>query len=198
MKTFKELLAESTKTYAVRVKIAGDLPEGFEAKFKDYMTKYETVEFKKVGSTPVQEHPHEFPRIKNKEVAIYDVETSYPISFPQLEGVLSEHFGLSLDHVKVKHPADVTEIMPDDEGEYESKLMDTEFKDAPNLDQPLYGDEYNMSLFKELMKDRSEQSATQDEGKVVSMGDEQGETLFKREDKNPEGVQAGSITRHSK
>ena len=43
MKTFKELLAESTKTYAVRVKIAGDLPEGFEAKFKDYITKYETV-----------------------------------------------------------------------------------------------------------------------------------------------------------
>ena len=98
MKTFKELLAESTKTYAVRVKIAGDLPEGFEAKFKDYMTKYETVEFKKVGSTPVQEHPHEFPRIKNKEVAIYDVETSYPISFPQLEGVLAEQFGLEMDN----------------------------------------------------------------------------------------------------
>ena len=88
---------------------------------------------------------------KNKEVAIYDVETSYPISFPQLEGVLAEQFGISLDHVKVKHPADVTEIMPDDGGEYESKLMDVELKDAPKLDQPVYGDEYNMSLFKELM-----------------------------------------------
>ena len=30
MKTFKELLAESTKTYAVRVKIAGDLPDPVE------------------------------------------------------------------------------------------------------------------------------------------------------------------------
>tara|TARA_A100000172_G_C3041860_1_gene110820 strand:+ start:2380 stop:2973 length:594 start_codon:yes stop_codon:yes gene_type:complete len=197
MKTFRELLAESTKTYAVRVKIAGDLPEAFEKKFKDYMTKYEVVEFKKVGSTPVQEHPHEFPRIKNKEVAIFDVETSYPMSFPQLEGVLAEQFGLSLDHVKVKHPADVTEIMPDDEGEYESKLMDNEYKDSPKT-EPTFGDEYNMSLFKELMKDRSEQSATQEAGKLISMGDEQGETLLKREDKNPEGVQAGSITRHSK
>ena len=197
MKTFRELLAESTKTYAVRVKIAGDLPEAFEKKFKDYMTKYEVVEFKKVGSTPVQEHPHEFPRIKNKEAAIYDVETSYPMSFPQLEGVLAEQFGLSLDHVKVKHPADVTEIMPDDEGEYESKLMDNEYKDSPKT-EPTFGDEYNMSLFKELMKERSEQSATQEAGKLISMGDEQGETLFKREDKNPEGVQAGSITRHSK
>ncbi len=197
MKTFRELLAESTKTYAVRVKIAGDLPEAFEKKLKDYMTKYEVVEFKKVGSTPVQEHPHEFPRINNKEVAIFDVETQYPISFAQLEGVLAEQFGLSRDHIRVKHPADVTEIMPDDEGEYESKLMDNEYKDAPKT-EPTYGDEYNMSLFKELMKDRSEQSATQEAGKLVSMGDEQGETMFKREDKNPEGVQAGSLTRHSK
>ena len=47
MKTFRELLAESTKTYAVRVKIAGDLPEAFEKKLKDYMTKYEVVEFKR-------------------------------------------------------------------------------------------------------------------------------------------------------
>ncbi len=197
MKTFRELLAESTKTYAVRVKIAGDLPEAFEKKLKDYMTKYEVVEFKKVGSTPVQEHPHEFPRINNKEVAIFDVETQYPISFAQLEGVLAEQFGLSRDHIRVKHPADVTEIMPDDEGEYESKLMDNEYKDAPKT-EPTYGDEYNMSLFKELMKDRSEQSATQEAGKLVSMGDEQGETMFKREDNNPEGVQAGSLTRHSK
>jgi len=197
MKTFRELLAESTKTYAVRVKIAGDLPEAFEKKFKDYMTKYEVVEFKKVGSTPVQEHPHEFPRIKNKEVAIFDVETSYPISFPQLEGVLAEHFGVSADHIRVKHPADVTEIMPDDEGEYESKLMDGEYKDSPKT-EPTFGDEYNMSLFKELMKDRSEQSATQEAGKLVSMGDEQGETMFKRTDANPDGVQAGSLTRHSK
>ena len=197
MKTFRELLAESTKTYAVRVKIAGDLPEAFEKKLKDYMTKYEVVEFKKVGSTPVQEHPHEFPRINNKEVAIFDVETQYPISFAQLEGVLAEQFGLSRDHIRVKHPADVTEIMPDDEGEYESKLMDNEYKDAPKT-EPTYGDEYNMSLFKELMKDRSEQSATQEAGKLVSMGDEQGETMFKRKDKNPEGVQAGSLTRHSK
>ena len=46
--------------------------------------------------------------------------------------------------------------------------------------------------------DDAQRTATQEAGKVVSMGDEQGETLFKREDKNPEGVQAGSITRHSK
>ena len=127
MKTFKEYLTEAQKTYMVRIKVAGELPEGFESNLKSYMEKFQTVSFKKVASTPIQEHPHEFPRIKNKEVAIYDVETSYPISFPQLEGVLAEQFGISLDHVKVKHPADVTEIMPDDEGEYDDDGDDDDF-----------------------------------------------------------------------
>ena len=118
MKTFKEYLAESTKTYAVRVKIAGDLPENFDKRLQDYMSKYETIEFKKVGTTPVQEHPHEFPRIKNQEVSIYDVEASYPISFQQLETTLADEFGISFHNLKVKHPNDPTEEQKDDEAVY--------------------------------------------------------------------------------
>tara|TARA_A100000164_G_scaffold368738_1_gene392340 strand:- start:515 stop:1120 length:606 start_codon:yes stop_codon:yes gene_type:complete len=180
MKTFKEYLSESTKTYAVRVKIAGELPEGFDAKFKDYMAKYETVEFKKVGTTPVQEHPHEFPRIKNQEVTIYDIEASYPMSFQQLETTLADQFGISFHNLKVKHPNDPTEEMKDEDKVYEPKLQDAEYKDSPKADKPLLGDEYNMSLFKELMKTRSEQSATQEAGSLVSMGEE-----------NPQAVMSG-------
>ncbi len=172
MKTFKEYLAENTKTYSVRVKIAGEVPENFDKRFKDYMTKYETIEFKKIGTTPVQEHPHEFPRIKNQEVTIYDIEASYPMSFQQLESTLADEFGISLHNLKVKHPNDPTEEMQDDEAVYEPKLQDSEYKDSPKADTPLSGDEYNMTLFKELMKTRSEQSATQDAGKLVSMGEE--------------------------
>ncbi len=48
MKTFKEYLAEAVKTYQARIKVAGELPENFEAQLKNYMTKYETIEFKKL------------------------------------------------------------------------------------------------------------------------------------------------------
>ena len=199
MKTFKEYLAESTKTYSVRVKIAGEVPEGFDKRFQDYMTKYETLEFKKVGTTPVQEHPHEFPRIKNQEVTIYDVEASYPISFQQLEHTLADEFGISFNNVKVKHPTDPTEEAKDDEAVYEPKLQDDEYKDDPAGEKPIYGDEYNMSMFKELMKTRKEDKEEAQEGKVVEPGQEDTtEPMFQRRDKNPEGVQAGSITRHSK
>ena len=94
MKTFKEYLAEAVKTYQARIKIAGELPENFETKLKNYMTKYETIEFKKTASTPVQEHPHEFTRLKNVEVTIFDVETQYPIGYQQLESVLKDEFGI--------------------------------------------------------------------------------------------------------
>ena len=154
MKTFKEFLSESNKVYAVRIKIAGDLPEAFDAGLKDCMSKYETISVKKVGATPIQEHPHEFPRLKNQEVTIYDVECSYPVGFQMLEQVLAEKFGMAQDHIKVKHPADQTEIpveTPD-----AARLNDLEFKDAPDAVGTLFGDEYNMNMFKELMKTRNE------------------------------------------
>jgi len=172
MKTFKAFLAESTKSYQVRIKVAGELPEGFESKLKDMMKKYETVSFKKTATTPIQEHPHEFPRIKNKEVSIYDAEAMYPMSFPQIEQVISEQFGIPQDHIRVKHPADPTEETPQEaQG---SKLEDPDYKDDTSVSEPLYGDEYNMSLFKELLKTRkeSEREDVQGDGKLAEMGKE--------------------------
>ena len=174
MKTFKEFLAESTKSYQVRIKVAGELPEGFDAKLKEMMKKYETVSFKKTATTPIQEHPHEFPRIKNKEVNIYDAEAMYPISFQQLEQVISEAFGIAQDHIRVKHPADPTEEQVED-AEYVTKLStDPEYKDDTSIGKPLYGDEYNMSLFKELLKTRKESGRedVQGSGKIIEAGKE--------------------------
>ena len=110
MKTFKEFLLEANKTYAIRIKVAGDLPENFEANLKDCIGKYESISVKKVGATPIQEHPHEFPRLKNKEVTIYDVEAQYPMPFAVIEQVLAEKFGMAQDHIRVKLPTDQTEI----------------------------------------------------------------------------------------
>lgn len=170
MKTFTEYLAESTKTYDVRIKIA---EYGIEAnELKKLLDKYQIVSFKKTTTTPVQEHPHEFPRLKNKEVSIYDATVAYPVSFAQLEQSLSEILSIPQDHIKVKHPADPTEETV--EPNYDSKLMDTEYKDDTAINKPLYGDAYNMSLMKELMNARkdSDRSDVQGDGKTVDMGEE--------------------------
>jgi hypothetical protein len=87
--------------------------------------------------------------------------------------VLTATFGIAPDHLRVKHPEDQTELTMDDDQEYEPKLQDAEYKDDTATGEPLYGDEYNMSLFKELMKQRKEEETHQGEGKVVEMGQEE-------------------------
>ena len=67
-----------------------------------------------------------------------------------------------------------TETEAPAEGEYTPKLQDAEYKDDTAVSEKLYGDEYNMSLFKELMKARneSERDDKTGDGKVVEMGKE--------------------------
>ena len=205
MKTFKEYLAEAVKTYQARIKVAGELPENFEAQLKNYMTKYETIEFKKIASTPVQEHPHEFTRLKNVEVSIFDVETGYPIGYQQLESVLKDEFGIAGDHIRVKHPTDPTEIKPE-EKEYEPKLTDAEYKDDTAAEKPLFGDEYNMTMFKELMADRKtpatefDNEANEGTGDIIRPKEESPKDTFHKgfELKQSDGYSGSSLTNHSK
>jgi len=199
MKTFKEYLAESVKTYQARIKIAGDLPENFEKNLKDFVGKYEVVDFKKTASTPVQEHPHEFPRLKNQEVTMFDLETAYPVGYQQLESVLKDEFGLAGDHIRVKHPTDPTEIKPE-EKEYEPKLTDADYKDDTKADKPLFGDEYNMSMFKELMTARKDEETHQGEGKIVEPAEDKPKDQFHKgyDLKQSDGYSGSSLTNHSK
>jgi len=199
MKTFKEYLAEAKKTYQARIKIAGELPENFEANLKNYMDKYETLEFKKVASTPVQEHPHEFTRLKNVEVSIFDVETDYPVGYQQLESVLKDEFGIAGDHIRVKHPTDPTEIKPE-EKEYEPKLTDAEYKDDTAEDKPLFGDEYNMTMFKELMKERQTDGKPEGGGDIVPSEEDTAKDQFHKgyDLKQSDGYSGSSLTNHSK
>ncbi len=199
MKTFKEYLAEAVKTYQARIKVAGELPENFEAQLKNYMTKYETIEFKKIASTPVQEHPHEFTRLKNVEVSIFDVETGYPIGYQQLESVLKDEFGIAGDHIRVKHPTDPTEIKPE-EKEYEPKLTDAEYKDDTAAEKPLFGDEYNMTMFKELMDTRQDDGKPEGGGDIVPSEEDTAKDQFHKgyDLKQSDGYSGSSLTNHSK
>ena len=163
------------------------------------MDKYETLEFKKVASTPVQEHPHEFTRLKNVEVSIFDVETDYPVGYQQLESVLKDEFGIAGDHIRVKHPTDPTEIKPE-EKDYEPKLTDAEYKDDTAEDKPLFGDEYNMTMFKELMSDRKKEEGHEGDGNIVASEEDTAKDQFHKgfDLKQSDGFSGSSLTRHSK
>ena len=68
MKSFKEYLTESKKTYDFRIKIAGDLPEGADSMMKTALEKYGVENYKKLSKTMVQEHPLDFPQLKKRKL----------------------------------------------------------------------------------------------------------------------------------
>ena len=62
MKTFKEYLTESEKTYKFIVRVAGELPENCEDKMETALNKYEIIKFNKVKTGPISEKQMDFPQ----------------------------------------------------------------------------------------------------------------------------------------
>jgi hypothetical protein len=153
MKTFKEYLAESHKTYDFRIKIAGDVDAKIEKSMKTALEKFGVESYKKQGKSVVQEHPLDFPQLKNEALNIYDTSLSYPINAEGLRDYLRDYLDIDFSHLKVRKPGEPTEQYQEPKDEtYETKLTDAEYKDAPKIKgEEHYGDKYNMSMLKALI-----------------------------------------------
>lgn len=152
MKSFKEYLSESKKTYTFRVKVAGEFSKDQENAMESILSKYDLAGFKKAGKTPIQELPLDFPRIKNAEVNIYEVTLAYPTTQFELTEYLATELKVSKDHLVVRSPNEPTEQYQQvaQEGSGEALLFDNEYKEAPNNTEEFYGDKYNSGFVKEL------------------------------------------------
>ena len=127
MKSFKEYLTESKKTYDFRIKIAGDLPEGADSMMKTALEKYGVENYKKLASTMVQEHPLDFPQLKNMSVNVFETSLNYPTTQEVLRDYLCDYLDINHSQLKVKKPGEPTEEYQETkQGEYETKLIDGE------------------------------------------------------------------------
>jgi hypothetical protein len=154
MKTFKEYLQESTqgKKYPFRVKIAGEFPTEQEAKLQSMMDRYKVDSFKKVGTTPIQELPLDFPQVKNCEVSIYEVVVDYPTTQQELTEYLTSGLNVSKQNLVVRRPGEPLEEYQHEEPKREGALLnDPDYKEAGNPQfEDYYGDKYNSGFVKEL------------------------------------------------
>lgn len=151
MKTLKQYLTESKKVYAFKIKIACEIPEGFDAKFKSAMDRYGVIRFEKIKTTPVQESPMHFPKLKNTAVTMYEVDLEYPIIGPQIATVLSADFGISESCLRVRNAAE-QDIQYDPSAETIGKaLLDTPYEKGEKF-KDYFGDAYNKSFLKDLEK----------------------------------------------
>lgn len=152
MKSFKDYLTESKKTYDFKVKIAGEFTTEQEECLKSLLAKYQVVGFKKAAKTPVQALPLDFPRITNAEVNVFEVSLDYPVASHELQYYLGNGLRINEQAIVVRRPGEPSEEYQTPAEAREGALLnDNEYKESPNVDSNQYfGDKYNVSFVKAL------------------------------------------------
>ena len=160
MSTFTKYLTEATKTYEYKVKIAGDIDKDFASRMETACQKFELKKLTAGKKTPIQSLPLDFPQLKNESVTIFELTTSYPVAVNELREYIADYMRISPACVVVRKPGEPSEeyqetIANAGKSEYKNKLNDIEYKDAPKVNaEDFHSTKANMSLLKELLKDR--------------------------------------------
>jgi len=153
MKSFTEYLTESKKTYEFKVKVAGDLEEGFVEKLKTAMERFSVVKLSKGKRTPITETPLDFPELKNVSVTNFDVEINYPTTTQVLENYISQVCGCSLGLIRVRTAGQAAEDFQETENRKEAEkplIGQCDFPDSNHQD--LVGEKKVSSFLKDLSK----------------------------------------------
>ena len=160
MSTFKDYLTESTKSYDYKIKIAGEPKDIDKNVLETALQKFDLAKMSAGKSTPIMTLPLDFPRLSNESVTIFDVTTNYPESPRVMQEYLSDILRIPLTHIVVKKPGEPSEQYQSEmqiakTSEYKSKLQDIEYSDLAKIKpEDLHSTQANMSLLKELLKDR--------------------------------------------
>ena len=162
MSTFQKYLTESAKSYDYKIKVAGEIDKDFTTKMETALAKFEVAKMSAGKKTPIQSLPLDFPALSNESVTIFDVTTNYPASAREMKEYLGVHMNIPQTHIVVRKPGEPTEEYQEQmqvatQSEYKNKLMDIEYKDSPEVNaEDFHSSKANMSLLKELLKDREE------------------------------------------
>ena len=160
MSTFKDYLTEAVKSYDYKIKVAGAPKDIDKNALETALQKFDLAKMSAGKSTPIQSLPLDFPSLKNEQVTIFDVTTNYPESPRVMHEYLSDILRIPATHIVVRKPGEPTEQYQADmemakTSEYKSKLQDIEYSDFGKIKpEDFHSKEANMSLLKELLKDR--------------------------------------------
>jgi len=156
MKTYKEYLTESKKSYEFKVKIAGDHGKGHCDGIKNALAQFKVESCTEGKSIPIQEVQIDFPEKKNIGVTIYDVALCYPAISTQLRELVANQLGLTPCCVKIRNLKEEEETELNHQHDEISKdaLLNLDYPASNNQD--LVGDNQKMGLLKELNKTKHE------------------------------------------
>lgn len=170
MKSLKDILIESKKTYPFKIGVAGELPEGFNDRLRMALEKFTVDSLSSSKKTPIQEHPLDFPKLENMEVTYWNAELKYPTT----EDILKEYLGsvcsVDVSHIVVRNTnsplsAEIADVSTDETYE----VMLTKEDMGGESSQESVGSNRVMDLLKELEAARKERGDTKDGFKMEAI-----------------------------
>jgi hypothetical protein len=157
MRSLKQYITESLKSYNYTIKIAGDVDKNFIDMFKYNLNKFDPIRISDPVKTPIQKDPYGFPNLANQSVTIIKADFRYPATEPMIQQI-AQLLGYNVNMVRV------ISTQYDDSINNEAEGYANEMKDSPLLtheemgEQPgakeankAYGDSY-LSSIKDQMK----------------------------------------------
>lgn len=155
MKSLKEYLTESHKTYGFRIKVAGKFSEDFAENAKSALGKFGCGDMKKVSSIPIQNKHIDFPQLDNIEVTVFEAECSYPTTPIEVAAAIRDTVKIPESNFNVRTLNDTTEIyFPVDAPKSGKALLDDpDYKEYPKIkSKDYFGDDFNKSFLRDLDK----------------------------------------------
>lgn len=158
MKSFKEILTESKKTYEFKIGVAGELPEGLQDRMETALKKFGLLNVSAGKKTPIQERPLDFPQLQNMEVTYFEAEVEYPTTVQVLQEYLGKCCTVSQSHIIVRNVNEPQEQYQNtkEDDVYETILTQTEMGGESAQDR--VGENRVMNLLKELEQARKERN----------------------------------------
>ena len=134
MRSLKQYIAESVKSYNYTIKIAGEVDKNFLDLFKYNLNKFSPIRISDPKSTPVQKDPYGFPGLHNQPITIIKADFRYPATEPMIQQI-AQLLGYNINMVRV-----ITTDF-DDSINSESDAYANEMRESPLLTQEEMGEQ---------------------------------------------------------
>ena len=152
MKSLKQYLAESEKTYEFRLRSLHEISDDHMDRIENHMKKYNMESMGSPKKT-IMHKPRGFADVGAQEVYIYDFATKLPATPSSLHEEIASICGCSLGSMIVNNmneAEELWEVEEESDEEATSVLADADYSEAEKINaEDHYGDAYNEKMLKD-------------------------------------------------
>lgn len=173
MAIFKDYyLRESAKEYAYKIKFAvNDLTADQKDAMENALSKFDLRSVGTFKNSPIQQHPLDFPNVRNTKVFTAEFVLGYPVTVDELRMYLADKVSINQQEIAVYNAYDPRDVYTDEkiaitagkDEDYKVKLGSEYEAD----EKPAYGKEYNDKFLKELEDERKERPVVEVENPLM-------------------------------